>query len=39
MKKENKTTYYVIICAAIILSLAMLFAFEKGELLGEVIAK
>ena len=39
MKKENKTTYYVITGAAIMLSLVMVFAFEKGELLGEIIAK
>lgn len=39
MKKENKTKYYVITCVGIMLLLVMVFAFEKGELLGEIIAK
>ncbi|XRE41999.1 hypothetical protein ACIVBQ_000203 [Tenacibaculum discolor] len=39
MKKENKTKYYVITGAAILLLLVIVFAFEKGALLGEIIAK
>jgi uncharacterized integral membrane protein len=39
MKKENKTTYYAITGVVIILLFVMVFAFEKGVLLGEVIAK
>lgn len=39
MKKENKTKYYAIMCAGIMLLLVMVFAFEKGALLGEIIAK
>ncbi len=39
MKKENETKYYAVACVGIILLLVMVFAFEKGALLGEIIAK
>lgn len=39
MKKENKRMYYVITGVAIMLLLVMVFTFEKGALLGEIIAK
>ncbi|SHF95732.1 hypothetical protein SAMN05444344_2151 [Tenacibaculum mesophilum] len=39
MKKENETKYYVITCVGVMLLLVMVFAFEKGALLGEIIAK
>lgn len=39
MKKENKRMYYVITGVAVMLLLAMVFAFEKGELLGKIIAR
>jgi hypothetical protein len=39
MKKENKKMYYIITGAAIVLMFTIKFAFEKGTLLGEIIAK
>jgi len=39
MKKENKRMYYIITGVAIMLLLVMVLAFEKGALLGEIIAK
>ena len=39
MKKESRKKYYVITGLAILLLFMIKIVFEKGEVLGEIIAK